>query len=283
MAAYGTSLILVVRAIINAMKATLAMSCLALVVSAMGGCSKQANVPANESNQSDDTQPTPQLVLEELAQVKTLPMNIEQFEDVVQGHSRTNLAALSDNQREKLFACLNRFYACYSTGDFEQYKQFRIHPPYQLNKAVAAAVTNAAAGEGISLTSNEDIIRFAWDRWNGTNKIGQVSPEHVVLTCVERTDLGDELKFPSVGQLTHPRSATTYSEAVEYLPTPMELWAKHGTLHFFRLELLVRCGPLEIGPASPLVLTGYWDPTRDDWMPYSLTTTFHVGGYRTIL
>jgi hypothetical protein len=69
---------------------------------------------------------------------------------------------------------------------------------------------------------------------------------------------------------------------VEYEPTAEDLLAKNGTIRVFRFELNVRMNDLQVGPATPIVVTGYWDSTRKDWMPFSYSTAFIVADYYTI-
>ena len=131
------------------------------------------------------------------------------------------------------------------------------------------------------MKSDEDILRSAWSQWNGTNKIGQVSAEHILLSVVELPDGGQGLRAPSVGQLQQG-GVSSWGGAVVYQPSLPDLLKKYGRLSFFRLELLARFNTLASGPAAPLVLVGYWDPTREDWMPDALSTTFYVNHYDTL-
>jgi hypothetical protein len=269
------------------MKHHIRLSTLGLVVLLLAGCSKHSPNTKGTEEGPPPGKPTQQQVremkqvVESFAQVKTRPLNLAEFAQAIQGRAGTNLDCLSESERKKLFACINRFYACYSSGDYEEFKRFRLHAPFTMSEDVVAAVKNAALAKGVELKSDEDILRFAWSRWNGTNKIGQVSGEHVILSVVERQDLGQSLRAPSVGQYQRG-GASCWEGAVAYQPAPADLLQKHGVLRFFTLELLVRFSPLKSGPASPLVLIGYWDPTREDWMPDALCTTFRVGHYDTM-
>jgi hypothetical protein len=215
-----------------------------------------------------------------LEKVKTRPSDLEDFNSAIHRRSGTNLDNLSESEREKLYTCINRYYACYSSGNFEAFKQFRLLPPYTVSKAVTAAVKSIADQKGLSMKSDEDILHFAWDYYNGTNNIGQIDEESIVISVYTRHDLGTALRQPSAGKF--PGSgALCWEGSVVYDPTPADLLKKDGSLRFFTLEAFVRFD-MANGPATPLVLLGYWDSTRGDWMPYALCTPFHVGKYDTI-
>jgi hypothetical protein len=235
-------------------------------------------------------QPTRQQVrsfaemMELFTQIKTCPFSLEDFRQAVEKHAGTNSDNLSASERERLFACINRFFACYSSGKYDDFKAFRLRPPFTVSEAVASAVRKAAAQESLNLKSDEDVLHFAWNHYNGTNKIGEVNEEHFLLSIAKRQELQPlDLREPSVGRVPVPGSGiSSWEGAVVYQPTPAELLAKEGSLRFFRLEIFVRFSPLVSGPASPLVLTGYWDSARNDWMPDALSTVFHAGSYDTM-
>ena len=219
-------------------------------------------------------------VVESLARIKTRPFSLEDFRRAVEKRAGRNLDTLSASERKKLLVCMNRFFACYSSGNYDDFKAFRLQPPFTVSEAVASAVRTIAAQQGVDLKSDEDILRFAWNHYNGTNKIGQVNADHFILS-VARSEDGLDLRQPSLGR--YPGSgASCWEGALVYQPRSAELEAKEGPLRFFRLEILVRFSPQAGGPASPLVLVGYWDSTRNDWMPDALCTSFHVGGYDTM-
>src|SRR5208283_4522476 len=104
--------------------------------------------------------------------------------------------------------------------------------------------------------------------------------ESIIVSTAKRQDLGLALRQPSAGKFPG-LGASCWEGAVIYQPTPVELLKKDGSLRFFTLEVFVRFDLVD-GPATPLVLLGYWDPTREDWMPYALCTVLHVGKYDTI-
>jgi hypothetical protein len=244
------------------MKCHLAFATLGLLASLFTGCSRQSPDATPAASAPSPPQPTPQQtqhmqqMLEAMAQVETRPVSQGQFAQAIQGRAGTNVDNLAESEREKLFACLSRFFACYSTGDYAAYTEFRLHAPFTISQRVVEVVNQAALDKAVELKSDEDILRFGWAQWNGTNRIGQISTEHILLSVVERQDLGQGLREPSVGQLEHG-GVSSWSGAVVYQPTPSELLKKNGRLRFFRLELLVRCNTLSNGPAAPLVLIGY--------------------------
>lgn len=220
-------------------------------------------------------------IVESFSKVKTQPLNLEQFNEVVEQRGASNLNSLSVDERRKLLACISGFYACYSSGDFEEYKNFRIRPPFSVGERLASAAKKAASQKGVELKSDEDILRFAWNQWSGTNRIGGVSQESITLSSVQRPDLGLSLRQPSA--VKFPGSgASCWEGALTYHPSPDELLKKNGALRYFTLEVSVRFNTYEHGPATPLLLMGYWDPTREDWMPLCLCTVFHVRNYDTI-
>jgi len=146
---------------------------------------------------------------------------------------------------------------------------------------LAAAAKQAAFEKGVTLTSEEDILRFAWNMWNGTNRIAGVGKESIKVSFVVRPDLGLSLRQPSAG--TFPGlGVSCWEGAVIYEPSPEELLQRNGVLRYFRLEMNVRFNTNEHGPATPLVLIGYWDPTLEDWMPLCLCTFFQVHNYDLI-
>jgi hypothetical protein len=220
-------------------------------------------------------------IADTFAKVKTRPFNLGDFSQAVSMRSGTNLNNLSENERKKLLACIDRFYACYSSGNFEAFKQFRLHPPYTVSEAVSVAIKKIAAQKGLSLKSDEDIVHIAWDNYNGANKIGEVDEESIVVSIDKRQDMGLALRQPSAGKFPG-LGASCWEGAVVYQPSPVELLKKEGSLRFFTLEVFVRFSPHADGPATPLLLMGYWDPTQEDWMPYALCTVLNVGNYDTI-
>lgn len=220
-------------------------------------------------------------VVDSFSKVKTQPLNLEQFNGIIELQGAARVNNLSADERRKLLACISRFYACYSSGDFEEFRKFRIRPPFKVGERLAVATKEAASQQGVELRSDEEVLRFAWSHWSGTNRIGGVSKESITLSSVQRSDLGLSLRQPSVGKF--PGSgASCWEGMLTYQPSPEELLEKGGALRYFTLEVTVRFNTYEYGPATPLLLMGYWDPTREDWMPLCLCTTFHVGNYDTI-
>jgi hypothetical protein len=222
-------------------------------------------------------------VADSLAKIKTAPLSLEDFSSAVHARAGTNLDVLSENERRKLFACINRFYACYASGSFADFKQFRLYPPFTLNEGLVLAAKKVSASKGIELKSDEDVLRVAWDQYNGTNKIGGINEESINLSAVVRHDMGESLRHSSFSR-NWPEldTASCWEGAVLYQPTPADILKKEGALRFFTLEVFVRFNPQVDGPASPLVLLGYWDSTREDWMPYVLCSMLHAGSYDTI-
>lgn len=222
-------------------------------------------------------------IADSCAKIKTHPFSLGDFSQAVQERAGTNLNTLSGNEREKLFACINRFYACYSSGNFDDYKQFRLHPPFTVGVGLASAINKIAVSKGINVKSDEDILHMAWDQYNGTNKIGGVNEESIRLSAVTRHDMGEPLRHSSFStNWPELNTASCWEGAVLYQPTPADILKKEAALRFFTLEVFVRFYPQEVGPATPLVLLGYWDSTREDWMPYALCSMFDTGNYHTI-
>jgi len=220
-------------------------------------------------------------IVDSFSSVKMQPLDLEQFNGVVEQRGATNLNSLSVEERRKLLACISQFYACYSSGDFEKFKTFRMRAPFKVGERLATAAKKTASQKGFELRSDEDVLRFAWNHWSGTNRIGGISKESITLTTTERSDLGHSLRQPSAGKV--PGLGTSCWEgALTYQPSPDELLKKERALRYFTLEASVRFNTFEFGPATPLLLMGYWDPTREDWMPLCLCTLFHVGNYDTI-
>jgi len=220
-------------------------------------------------------------LVESFTRVKTQPLKLEQFNEVVEQRGASTLNTLSADEGRKLLACISQFYACYSSGDFDEFRTFRMRPPFKIGEPLATAAKKAASQKGMELRSDEDVLRFAWNEWSGTNRIGGVSEESITVSSVQRSDLGISLRRPLVG--TFPGSgASCWEGAVTYQPSPDELLKRKGALRYFTLEVSVRFNTHEFGPATPLLLMGYWDPTREDWMPLCLCTVFHVRNYDTI-
>lgn len=220
-------------------------------------------------------------IADSFSKVKTHPLSLEQFDRDVEKRATTNLDSLSDSQRQKLLTCINQFYACYSSGSFDDFKIFRMRPPFMVGEGLAAAVKKSASQKGLELKTDEDILRFAWNQWNGANKISEVAEESITLSTAQKKDLGLSLRQPSAGKFPG-LGASCWEGAVAYQPSPSELLKKEGALRFFTLEAFVRFSPHSDGPATPLLLMGYWDSTREDWMPLCLCTVLHVGNYDTI-
>jgi len=237
--------------------------------------------PASEPPTQQQVQLATQIA-DTFAKVKTHPFNLGSFSQAVRARAGTNLNSLSESEREKLFVCIDRFYNCYSTGNFEAFKQFRLNWPYTVSEAVASAVKKIASQKSLSLKSDEDVIHIAWDNYNGANKIGAVDEESIVVSIAKRQDMGLALRRPSAGKFPG-LGASCWEGAVVYQPSPAELLKKEGSLRFFTLQVFVRFSPHADGPATPLLLMGYWDPTQEDWMPYALCTVLNVGNYDTIL
>ncbi len=97
----------------------------------------------------------------------------------------------------------------------------------------------------MELKSDEDILRFAWGQWNGTNRIGQVSIEHILLSVGDLQEMGPRLHSPSVGQIDEHGGVSSWGKSVFYQPTLNDLLKKNGRLRFFKLELLVRFNTCE--------------------------------------
>ena len=233
-------------------------------------------------------QPSPEQIqqfermLESFAKVITRPMSLQDFGQAVRSRAGTSVEELSADEREKLFACIDRFYGCYSSGDFEAYKQFRMRPPFTVGEGVVSAVEQIASERGLPVGSDEEVLHIAWDQYNSTNRIGEVDDHSITLKIVERPNLGLAFFQPSNPDVKLPGlGASCWGGGVVYQPAPAELLEKQGSLRFFTLECSVRFSPFKVGPATPLVLACYWDPTREDWMPYAMCTSFHIGDYRT--
>jgi len=114
------------------------------VVSLFTGCSKHSadvKAPKRKTIQGEPSfrqMAVAQRMVNSFAQVKTRPLSMEGFSKAVRDHAGTNLDTLSENEREKLFSCINRYYASYSSGKFDAFKSFRLHPPFILRKDVAS-------------------------------------------------------------------------------------------------------------------------------------------------
>lgn len=271
------------------MKYQTSLMIIAFVVLLFTGCSKHSADAIATKRKSFQSEPSPrqmevaQRMVNSFAQVKTRPLSLEDFSKAVRDRAGTNLDTLSENEREKLFSCIHRYYASYSSGKFDDFKSFRLHPPFILRKDVASYFQKIAAAKGMDLKSDEDILHFGWDYKNGTNTIGQVDEESIALSIIKRSDLGPELRLPSIASKWPEQAvATCWEGVILYQPTASDLLKKEGALRFFTLNLFVRFSPMTDGPASPLVLVGYWDPDREDWMPYVLCSMLHVGSYDTM-
>ena len=216
-------------------------------------------------------------------EVKTQSLSLENFNQAVHARAGTNLNSLTVAESEKLFACLSRFYACYSSGGFDAYKELRLYPPFAVNKNLSLAAKKNAGSNGVNLNTDEDILHFAWDQYNGTNKIGEVNENSIHLTVVARHDLGEDLRHPAIAtNWPEINTAMCWEGAVTYQPTPADILKTNGSLRFFSLEISVRFYPLQDGPISPLVFLCYWDPTRENWMPLTLCSMLQVHTYDTI-
>ncbi len=108
------------------MKYHLSLATLGLLASLFTGCSKHSpDTVATAASEPSSSQPSPQQAeliqqtLDSMAEVETRPMSPEEFAQAIEGRAGTSVDNLSESERKKLFACLNRFYACYSTGDYE--------------------------------------------------------------------------------------------------------------------------------------------------------------------
>ena len=217
------------------------------------------------------------------AEVKTQPLSLQDFNDAVRISAETNLGLLTEDQRQKLFVCITRYYQCYSSGKFEDYKGFRLGRPYALRKEVDAYFKSIATSKGIELKSDEDVLHFGWDYKNGSNTIGQVDGKNITLSIKERSNIDADLRLPSiVSQWPEQAVASCWESVILYKPSAVELLNRDGKLQFFTLNLFVRFTPMIVGPATPLVLVGYWDSTQNDWMPYALCTMLSVGSYETM-
>jgi hypothetical protein len=220
-------------------------------------------------------------IADSFSKINTTSLSLEQFDSVIKRCAATNLNSLGEIERNKLLDCVNRFYACYSSGDFEEFKKFRLRRPFVVGESLAVAAKKSASENKLELKSDEDVLRFAWEHWGGSNKIGGVAAEGVSLAVVKRSDLGLVLRQPSAGKFPG-LGASCWEGALQYEPSPNELLKKEGSLRFFTLELFVRFTPLTDGPATPLLLMGYWDSTREDWMPLCLCAVLQFGSFDTI-
>jgi hypothetical protein len=226
---------------------------------------------------------TMQQMVASFAEVKTQPLGSQDFNNAARISVETNLGLLTEDQRQKLFVCITRYYQCYSSGKFEDYKSFRLGRPYTLRKEVDAYFKSIATSKGIELKSNEDVLRFGWDYKNGNNTIGQVDIKSITLSIKAKSNIDAGLRLPSVvSQWPEQAVASCWESVILYKPSAIELLNQNGKLQFFTLNLFVRFTPIVDGPATPLVLVGYWDPTQNDWMPYALCTMLSVGSYETM-
>ena len=121
--------------------------------------------------------------------------------------------------------------------------------------------------KGIVLKSEEDLLRWAWEQYNGTNKISQVDSGSIRLSIARRSDSGRGLLQPSIGG-SQGVAAICWEGAVVYTPDLGELLKRDGKVTYFTLDSFVRFDQIaNNGPATPLRLICYWDPERQDWMP----------------
>ncbi|MEI8330004.1 MAG: TlpA disulfide reductase family protein [Chlamydiia bacterium] len=231
---------------------------------------------------ADDTEVLTKIV-SSFAQIKTHPLSLDGFNQMVRTQAGTNLSGLTEIERKKLFACLSRFYACYSSGSFDAYKQFRLREPYAVGEVVASFFKEKATVKGLVLKSDEETLRFGWDFENGTNKIDQVNDEKMALSVVRRSDTGGELHIPSVAN-NWPKfaGAQCWDAQINYQPTLDDLLEKEGSIRFFRLEFFARFNSNANGPAMPLVFVGYWDSKHEDWMPSAFCHFLSFGTYDTM-
>ena len=240
------------------------------------------NHKANHINFSQRVQNESAQAVNFLSQVQTRSVSLEEFNQIVLEQAGTNLDNLSESERAKLLACISRFYSCYSSGNFANYKQFRLHPPFTVSEDIISVVNKKITSKDMELKSDEDILRAAWNFYNGTNKIGQVSEDSIRLSVVTKPDLGIDLRLASDANMAPAvATATCLQGTVLYQPTLADLLKKDGTVRYFTLEVKARFNSVADGPAIPLVLQGYWDPTREDWMPNCLCFWIQVGNYRT--
>ena len=222
-------------------------------------------------------------ITEICSKIETPVIKLEDFLKVVRMRAGTNLGVLSKTQIEKLFACVNRFYACYSSDDFEGYKKFRLQPPFTVGKALEASIIKIANSRGLKLKTPGDVMRLAWSEYNNTNKIGGVNEKSIRVAASVRRDLGEPLRHSAFSKSwPELNTASCWEGAAVYEPDPANILKKEGELRFFTLEFFARFYPQLVGPASPLVLVCYWDSNQEDWMPYALCSMFDAGSYDTI-
>lgn len=217
-----------------------------------------------------------------LAQTKTSSVNADQFIGIIRKKFGPELRSLTENQQAKLFDCVDHFYLCYSTGNFVDYKRFRLLQPYTVSKGIISFVKNQPALNSASLNSDEDILHIAWDYFNGTNKVSQIDQENIHLSVVTKSDLGIELRTASDAKnWSGIHTATCLEGTVLYQPTLTELLQEKKQIQYLTLEINARFDGNTNGPALPLVLQAYWDPTRENWMPNCLCFWIHISQYRT--
>jgi hypothetical protein len=232
------------------------------------------NVPSSATNEQIERR------IEEFVDVRTERVGLEEFERAVRDRSASGTESLTELERDKLLGCINRFYLCYSSGDFDAYAKFRLLAPFSVSPLMKSAVEQM--GDDVQGLSEEEIFRVAWDKFNGTNRITSCDLESISLSVEERQDIGQSLR----------RSSTAFRDGVfpgamcrggsmAYEPTAESLLATEGKLRLFRFELNVRMNDLMAGPATPIVVMGYWDPTREDWMPLIYCSAFSVADYQT--
>jgi len=201
---------------------------------------------------------------------KTQPLTTKEFTQLIQIRSDQNIKSLPDEQREKLFICLSQFYKCYTTGDFNAYKQFRLHKPFSIGEKVTFFFKKEAMSKGIKLNSNEEILQYGWNLENGENRISQVNTSRISLIFTKRRDNGEELKLhPESKNWPEFGAAQCWDSQITYFPSLDEILKKAISIQFFSLHFLARCEFNTNWPATPFTFVGYWDPITKDWMPYA--------------
>jgi hypothetical protein len=218
----------------------------------------------------------------EYSLVQTEALSLEAFRTAVQQAAGTNVTSLSEGQRQKLYERIDKFYACYSSAEFQAYKRFRLDAPYSVPSNYAAIIRPLATREHVSLDGDEALLRYAWQHFNSTNRLTGVDRSSIRLSVVNSADLQSSIYRPSVAGF--PESAVICWEgAVKYSDSPQDLIKKNGSVLLFALDLFVRFNNLTRATATPLRLLAYWDPQNEDWRPLALCSPVQVGGYETVL